>query len=328
MKRASDAFEQQIKRIYELLLGSGAEVTWDDHIPDPDNPSQPRQIDVTVRRDRKLTLVECREQQSRQDVKWIEELIGRRMSLAADAVIAVSSSGFTVGALKKAKRYGVIPRDLQRLTDTEIAAWGRQIALMLYFYEYSNLDVSLLFEHSSIANLDPATAKLELKRHPAMQSLFNAAARKLGEINLLADENAGRTVEFTLRLQFEGFSLCGEPVVEVEFRGNARLTSREIVSPAVFGYGEPTQDNRDREALIELFPLGKTCVTHDSNRISLFLDVSGLEMPPFCQLRFFKAFSECETDYEVVEFFGVEKLWVYGPGMRINLCSTSPAICL
>jgi hypothetical protein len=50
MKRASDAFEQQIKRIYELLLGSGAEVTWDDHIPDPDNPSQPRQIDVTEAR--------------------------------------------------------------------------------------------------------------------------------------------------------------------------------------------------------------------------------------------------------------------------------------
>jgi len=42
MERPSDAFEQQIQRIYELLLGSGAEVTWDDHIPDPDNPSHAR----------------------------------------------------------------------------------------------------------------------------------------------------------------------------------------------------------------------------------------------------------------------------------------------
>src|SRR5260221_4348707 len=33
--KASDAFEQQIQRIYELLAASGAEVIWNDHIPDP-----------------------------------------------------------------------------------------------------------------------------------------------------------------------------------------------------------------------------------------------------------------------------------------------------
>ncbi len=155
--RASDAFEQQIQRICELLLGSGAEVTWNDHIPDPDNPGQPRRIDVTVKRDGKLTLVECREQQCRQDVQWIEELIGRRTSLGADAVIAGSPSGFTAGALKKAKRYSVNPRDLE---------------------------VSLLFHQGGAANLDSATVKSELKRHPAMQSLFNAAAQQLGELEM------------------------------------------------------------------------------------------------------------------------------------------------
>jgi hypothetical protein len=86
--KASDVFEQQIHRIYELLQGSGAQVTWNDHIPDPDNPSQSRQIDVTTRRDTTLTLVECRERGSPQDVTWIEELIGRRPSLGGDAVIA------------------------------------------------------------------------------------------------------------------------------------------------------------------------------------------------------------------------------------------------
>jgi hypothetical protein len=59
--RASQAFEQQIHRIHELLDGTGAEVTWDDHIPDPNNPSQQRQRDVTIIRDGKLTLVECRD---------------------------------------------------------------------------------------------------------------------------------------------------------------------------------------------------------------------------------------------------------------------------
>jgi len=57
----SEAFEQQIHRIHELLEGSGAGVTWNDHVPDLDNPSQQRQIDVSIKRDGKLTLVECRD---------------------------------------------------------------------------------------------------------------------------------------------------------------------------------------------------------------------------------------------------------------------------
>jgi hypothetical protein len=124
LTRASDkafkAFERKIHRIHELLEDSGAEVTWDDHIPDPDNPDQLRQIDITIRRDGKLTLVECRHHRFRQNVQWIESLIGRRTSLRAQDVIAVSSSGFTKGALVKAKKRRIIVRDLQQLTESEI----------------------------------------------------------------------------------------------------------------------------------------------------------------------------------------------------------------
>ena len=116
--------------------------------------------------------------------------------------------------------------------------------LTLYFYEYFDLEVSLLFGETSIANLNATAVELELKRHPAMQSLFNAAARQLGEFDLLATENSGRAVKFALQLQLETFSLCGEPVVEVGFCGSARLISREVLSPAVFSYGEPNADSR------------------------------------------------------------------------------------
>ena len=69
-----------------------------------------------------LTLVECRRHKSRQDVQWIEELIGRRTSLDAHAVIGVSSSGFTAGALAKASKHGIILRDLDKLTDQKSRA--------------------------------------------------------------------------------------------------------------------------------------------------------------------------------------------------------------
>ena len=92
--------ERQIELIHQLLESEGSIVKWDDHIPDPDNPSQSRQIDVSIRRDGSLTLIECRLHKEPQDVTWIEELIGRRASLKADAVVAVSASGF----MRRSKR--------------------------------------------------------------------------------------------------------------------------------------------------------------------------------------------------------------------------------
>ena len=123
--RAAETFEHRIHQIHELVETFDAEVTWNERIPDPDNPNRKRQIDIAVRRGQHLTLIECRLHRGRQDVKWIEELIGRRQSLGADAVIAVSSSGFTNGALAKAKRYEVITRELRELTDEEVRSWGR-----------------------------------------------------------------------------------------------------------------------------------------------------------------------------------------------------------
>lgn len=323
--KASDAFEQQIERIYELLADSGAEVKWNDHILDPDNPSQPRQIDVTIRRSGVLTLVECRQHKSRQDVKWIEELIGRRISLAAHAVIAVSSSGFTAGARAKASKHGVILRDLQQLSDQDIASWGLRVALTLFLYQYSELEASFLFDGESVRKIDSGQAKSELRCHPCVQSLFNAAARKLDEANLMADEQPGRVVKFGLRLEFDGFRLCGAPVLQVSFTGKARLIALEVAPSLVYAYGEPNEDFGLREAMIQAFSsLGKTSITHSASRIWTFLDLSELEIPPFCQFRFCRQEAGQDMDHEALEFQvgrQLEQLKVTGKGLKIKLCS-------
>ena len=319
--RDSKAFEQKIHRIHELLEGSGAEVTWDDHIPDPDNPSQPRQIDITIRRDGKLTHVECRDHQSRQDVQWIEELIGRRASLRADAIIAVSSSGFTEGALRKAKQFGIIPRDLRKLTEREVQGWGRQITLTLYFYQYSDLELSLCFKRESIPKLDMDAVRSGIAAYPGLQSLFNAAAEQLGTLNLGIEERAGRTVDFGLRLQLAGFQVSREPVLEVDFRGKAVLISKEVMSQAIFAYGEPDHNSTERAATVETFSLGETSIVHDARRISVSLDVSQVEMAPFCQFRFFRLAGQDEMDHEAIELAGLDRLWVQGGRMKINICS-------
>ena len=39
MTLASENFEKQIHRIHDLVERNGAEVVWNDHIEDPDNPT-------------------------------------------------------------------------------------------------------------------------------------------------------------------------------------------------------------------------------------------------------------------------------------------------
>jgi Restriction endonuclease len=129
----------------KLLEGSGALVTWNDRIDDPDNPGQGRQIDVTIRRDGAQTLVECRMHRAPQDVKWIEELMGRRTSLQASGAIAVSASGFTEGARRKAQRYGIFLRELDALTETEVESWGIKLVMTVYYYQFENLRLVLVF---------------------------------------------------------------------------------------------------------------------------------------------------------------------------------------
>jgi hypothetical protein len=237
MTKASDAFEHQIRRLHELVDGTDAEVTWNDRIPDPDNPKQPRQIDITIKRGNTLTFVECRIHQERQDVKWIEELIGRRISLQADLIIAVSASGFTEGAIKKAHAHGIFLRDLEQLTPAEIEQWGCTVAMTIYYYQYSDLELALFFRPESLPKLDMTVLAEEIRAYRGRQSLFNAAGDELEKLKLLTIEpDQRREVSFRLRLRLEDFQLCSEPVLEVEFSGAAKLVEQLLDVPAVVAY--------------------------------------------------------------------------------------------
>ena len=50
LPKPSVKFEKQIHRIYKLLEGCNAEVTWNDKITDPDNSNQIRQIDISIKK--------------------------------------------------------------------------------------------------------------------------------------------------------------------------------------------------------------------------------------------------------------------------------------
>ena len=103
MTAESDAFEQLNARVSKLLHGADATVTWNASIPDPDDPTQPRQIDALIEKAGLRTGVECRKREGVLSVMWVEELIGRKESLKLDSMIGVAVNGFTPLAQIKAK---------------------------------------------------------------------------------------------------------------------------------------------------------------------------------------------------------------------------------
>ncbi|MBC6988581.1 restriction endonuclease [Hymenobacter sp. BT491] len=143
MSASSDEFEQQISEIHRILADSNSEITWNDRMIDPDNVKQQRQIDISIKNGNYVTHVECRIHKSKQDVKWIEELYGRKMSLGIQNIIGVSSSGFTEGAIKKAKRFGIELRDTLNLEEEDLNSWGKAISLTREYITFKSFNIAL-----------------------------------------------------------------------------------------------------------------------------------------------------------------------------------------
>ncbi len=127
--RAGRDFEKLIARIENVLAPIGAEIKSPDYISDLVT-GYPREVDVSIRIDEgnntKLVTVECRDHRNKgkklaQNDPWIEQLITKREKIGAWRTIAVSSGGFSSSAITTAKHYGIELRQLDEITDDEIA---------------------------------------------------------------------------------------------------------------------------------------------------------------------------------------------------------------
>ena len=86
-----------------------------------------REIDISLRgrigSSDVLAIIECRKHKGIQDVRWIEQIYGKSQSVLADKAMAISSSGFTEQARKKAKYLNIEFRTLDEIDPTEINQW-------------------------------------------------------------------------------------------------------------------------------------------------------------------------------------------------------------
>jgi hypothetical protein len=276
MSETSTAFERRVERIHHLLEGEDAVVTWNDHIPDPDNPSQPRQIDVTIRRGETLTIVECRIHKDPQDVTWIEELIGRRASLRADAAIAVSNSGFTQGAEAKAIAFGIILRDFDTLTQEEIRNWGKQRKVRLIFYEFTNNAVTLRLPSPPILPIvitDYAGSPVYWRGmfEPIMADLNSDPNRRF------SDAAFGYEMEGDAEI-----IVSGEQVQKIKLTCDVRRVARDVSLTGVVAYADPSAQTQASQAIVGTLNLATSEIVEASDTVLLVVDLSQIDIPDNC----------------------------------------------
>lgn len=124
MTRKSNAFQKAIFYIHDQLKDSNAIVTESAEIGEGNlEPTIKREIDVLIekRDDNKVSriAIECRDRMNTDDIQWIDCLIGKYINLPVDRIIAVSKSGFTKSATKKANAFGIELRTLKEITSLD-----------------------------------------------------------------------------------------------------------------------------------------------------------------------------------------------------------------
>lgn len=274
----SKALEQLAVRIHKLIEPSGATVTWNEHISDPDTGSS-RQIDGVIKRNGKIIHIECRDHNTPQDVMWIEELIGRRESLRADGIIAVSLSGFGQPALAKAKAKGIVTRTLSEMTDAEINSWGKSAKLVTNYFKISELEFHLTVPYAQ-SGLVTDGPKLRLSgSNISPEFLILQELTQNVEHSLSFD----RDITLTAKIQLPALMVDGASIVECQVKVKGRKCQENEDVLALWNYHglEPLTGT---EAVVSKHGSGLTEIIQRNDKATMILDLSSINPPKNCFL--------------------------------------------
>jgi hypothetical protein len=137
---------EELVGILERTGMPGAEIKVRDKIFDK-IAKELREVDVSVRfrigSHNFLIIFECRDRSRPNGPDWIEQIIQKTRDLGANKVIAVSASGFTKGAIEKAKHYDIELRALKEITSKDIIGISLPGKLPVLKKRYAIFEISL-----------------------------------------------------------------------------------------------------------------------------------------------------------------------------------------
>jgi hypothetical protein len=174
------------------MAPSGATIKSPDHIPDM-LTGQQREVDASIRYKVGtcpiLITIECRDRRGIEDVTWIEQLAEKKRAIGASITVAVSSSGFTGPAVKKASMSGIEIRTLNESSANRFIQWLKVQNVVVEVNEWAFLGVAFsLYDFHDNAELNPASQQLfREKGHDATILLRNSDGRRFHIENILIE---------------------------------------------------------------------------------------------------------------------------------------------
>lgn len=261
-------FEQIVGRIISIMVKSGDEVVWNDKIPDPDNTKQMRQIDIAINHDGLKSHIECRHHSAPQDVKWIEELMGRKLSLDSFAMIAVSSSGFTEGATKKAEKHGIFLHTLTEHSPEIAHTWGRPSKVEVGYYGFHPLDIHLVFNELPKANLQEIVNTFRVK-NDFINTIFNKLKYAI---------NGNEEIKsFPYNLQVECYTgfmdLLDRNIEKVQIKATTYSMTEVVELPSLMIFSQCSHDYQDL-ARVERSDAHNSEIIFAGSRVKMQIDIT------------------------------------------------------
>ena len=295
MTKESDEFESLISRITTLLNGTGAIVERDANIEDPDSPGKTRQIDVLIKKnDGQKIAVECRKRKNAQSVMWIEELIGRKQSLDLDGMIGVSSSGFSLLAQTKAKRFGIILYDTEKLTDDEIISWSEGTEVEVKYVCFNQLQICASIDKSLKSSLSNSPKFCYENKDGYLVVMDRIRG---GIVPGLRQTNG-------MYMDPSGFFVDQIPLTNLSCIFSGFLKTEKLKCVSVTAIGEPSTSYQLRDVTVENFEHSVKEIIKNDSEAHIVIDTSNLKPPPDSILHEFKIVFSRDTQVKKYEIIG------------------------
>jgi len=174
MPRKGRSLEKLVAFFEKTLGPQGIKVKSPDYIKGRISKS-PREVDISLRShtgsSEILVIIECRDRKGTEDVTWIEQLASKRKDVGAHKAVAVSSTGFSSGAINMAKAEDIELRTLEEVNPNEILLW-------FGFKELTVLNYHINFKHVSIRLSVPksVSVKVSPEVHSSLSPVFDINA--------------------------------------------------------------------------------------------------------------------------------------------------------
>lgn len=203
------SLELLVKKIESILAPNGAIIKSPDFLIDKIG-NETREVDVSIRfivgSTPILILIECRNRNKVQDVRWIEEIVTKHKDLGASKSIAVSKNAFSALAIEKAKFYSIELRTFEEVTSDLIKSWNEglfielhsvkyQLLTMTHFFkgEYKEIKVNINMDEWNIDSFLPIVCNIDGKDCRAIDLIDGFNVKNL--INEMPDKSENK-IEF------------------------------------------------------------------------------------------------------------------------------------